>query len=290
VKNKLNRRHTLSKIKSKYLPKITDVNNNALKEIEQIICSILNKDRSWLILNQDHYIPNSHELKKIESELKKLTKGMPLAHSTKMVEFYNLNIAVNKNVLIPRAETEEFIIKFTQSDIKSFKSIIDIGSGSGAIALAAKNGNKSIEVIASDIDRKALKLIAVNALNNKINIKIIKSNLIKNKELLYLIGRDLNTAVIANLPYLDKNKIAGVYKKRLNFEPSKALYAKNNGLHLIFELIMALYTNSYFKKEGVNNLYLEHNPEQFELIAKFCKTLGLSCKKYTNYYSILSVR
>lgn len=203
--------------------------------------------------------------------------GEPIAYITGKKEFFGLNFTVNKNVLIPRPETEslvEYAIEgILNAKHRTFNTIIDVGTGSGNIIISiAKNiprriKNK-IDFFAVDISKKTLQVAKINSKNNKVNKKIrfVQSDLLeyffKNKT------KQKNILIVANLPYVS----AAIFKKNRNslkYEPQQAILSRNNGLmHYtkILKQIKLLITDRC-------SLILEISPEQKTEMGRIIKSL-----------------
>ena len=172
--------------------------------------------------------PESEELvkvsKNIEEYYKKLLEGYPIQYLIGYVDFYGYKIYVNENVLIPRYETEYLVQKTINYSKKIFNDkldILDLGTGSGAISIVLGRELNSI-VTGVDISEDALNVAKKNAIENKVSINFIKSNMLDSVEGKYDI-------VVSNPPYIDiDEKIMDSVKK---YEPHLALYAKDNGLY-----------------------------------------------------------
>lgn len=167
----------------------------------------------------------------IEEAKEKLKKGIPVQYIVGSVDFYGFNIKVNKNVLIPRFETEELVEKTIKYLNKMFNDkkidVVDLGTGSGCIAIALKKLTNSI-VDAVDISFDALEVAKENASLNKENINFYNGNMLEPLNKKY----DL---IISNPPYIAYDEeIMDIVK---NNEPNIALYAKDDGLFFYKEII-----------------------------------------------------
>ena len=152
----------------------------------------------------------------IEDAIVELNKGIPVQYIVGNVEFYNTIINVNKNVLIPRFETEELVDKTINYIKKYFKDkvdILDLGTGSGCIAISlAKNTNSNVDAV--DISDDALELAKGNAKLNNVNINFIKQDMAIPNNKLY-------DVIISNPPYLrDESEVEEIVR---NNEPDLAL-------------------------------------------------------------------
>ena len=196
--------------------KIKEVLNDNQKKLA--LAQVLNISIPNLIINKEKDLTKQEEkaYKKIE---KKLNKHIPIQQALKKAYFYNREFYINKNVLIPRPETEELVnqtIKLINKEKNQIK-ILDIGTGSGVIAITLEKELKNAKITATEISKKAL------------NIKFIKTNL-------YQGIKDKFDVIISNPPYIDK-KSKTVEKQVKQNEPHLALFAKENGLFYYKEII-----------------------------------------------------
>ena len=189
--------------------------------------------------------------------------------SKNKANFYGFDFYVDKNVLTPRPETEQLIDEVlklcgqpilpgvkpekAQLDPKNL-TILDVGTGSGCIAITLKKKLPEVKVYASDISEKALKIAQKNAKNLSASITTIISHLLKKVN----IAPDL---IVANLPYVDKNW-DWLDRESLKQDPDIALYAEDGGLALIKELLDTA-TSNY--------LILEADPSQHQTIINYAK-------------------
>jgi release factor glutamine methyltransferase len=252
-------------------------------------------DKSFLYTHPEFELTKS-QIAKYKKYISRRAKSEPVAYILAHKEFFGLDFFVNKNVLIPRPETEmmveECLTRLRPINTKSHSTkldyggqasilLIDIGTGSGCIPIAIlKNLPVSdigfpISVIATDISEKALAVAKKNALLHGVykKIKFIKSDLLSfcshNNETIRQ-WNNTNIIITANLPYLPEK----IYKENyanLKFEPRKALVAKNNGLAL-YEKLLKQINQSQFK---IYNLYftllLEILPFQKPALQKIIK-------------------
>ena len=160
----------------------------------------------------------------LSDAFKRLDKGEPVQYIVGNVNFYGYELDVNKNVLIPRRETEELVEEvIKRSQEFNNPTIIDVGTGSGAIAISLSRELNS-HIYASDISKKALEVAFKNAIKTEANVTFLEGDM-----LMPYIKKDIKVDIIvSNPPYIKENEtIEDVVK---NNEPSLALYAKNNGL------------------------------------------------------------
>lgn len=167
-----------------------------------------------------------------EEVIKRLEKGEPIQYILGEVNFYGYPIKVSRHVLIPRFETELLVEKTLNKINKYFKNenidILDMGTGSGCIAISLKHNLPSSNIFALDISKEALSIAKKNALDNKTNITFIESDMTTYKDKLY-------DVIISNPPYISYEE--PIMKLVKNNEPHLALYAKDNGLYFYKKII-----------------------------------------------------
>ena len=165
----------------------------------------------------------------IEEAIKQLNKGIPVQYIVGNVDFYGYEFKVNKNVLIPRFETEELVNR-TINYIKQYipnPKIVDLGTGSGCIAITlSKELNVSVDAV--DISDKALEVAKQNNEMNKSKVTFYQGNMLEPLNKKY-------NVIISNPPYISRNEeIQDLVK---NNEPELALYADNDGLYYYEEIL-----------------------------------------------------
>ena len=234
-------------------------------DAEVLLAYVMKKPKSYLMANLDKKLTPAQSVK-FKKMVEKRKKGTPVAYLTKHREFYGLEFYVDENVLIPRPDTEiliEEVIKkarfLNQSmDKNETLTIVDIGTGSGCIAITLAKYLPYAKIIATDISEPALKVAQKNARTHKVlkKINFRKGNLLKpvsKKE-------DIDI-IVANLPYLNKKELVNVPK-----EPKLALYGGKMGLELLDELFIQL-----TELEKTPTIILEIAPQQFKAIDYFAE-------------------
>lgn len=157
-------------------------------------------------------------------EQKLLDQNWPIQKIIGYVDLANVRIDVSNNILIPRYETEE-LIYYALEQIKqnsNITKVLDLCSGSGFIGLALKKNNPNLTITCADISQEAVASSHKNSLLNKLNIKIVQSDLFENID-------DKYDLIISNPPYIShKEKLDNSV---LDFEPHIALFAPDDGLY-----------------------------------------------------------
>lgn len=165
------------------------------------------------------YLPKD----KLEAGLKELKEGKPVQYIVGNVDFYDVNLLVNENVLIPRFETETLVEKTINyaKELTELLDILDIGTGSGAIAITLAK-HLSCHVLATDISEEALEIAKINSKRNNVQIEFKQSDILKNVQGKFDI-------IISNPPYIAKDEVIDPLVK--DNEPHLALYAEEDGLY-----------------------------------------------------------
>ena len=211
---------------------------------------------------------HNHELKQIDSEkiqkyLEELLQHKPVQYVLNEAWFYKRKFFVNENVLIPRPETEElveWIINNERSlvpDVRSSKNlqIIDVGTGSGCIAIALKKELKNTIITAIDLSEKALFVAKENS--KKLNAEIIfkQIDFLNSEESDSLLKYDI---IVSNLPYIPIAEKEILAKNVSDFEPEVALFVDNNNPYIFYEKI-SKFAKSHLKENG--KIYVEVHEE-----------------------------
>jgi release factor glutamine methyltransferase len=198
-------------------------------DAEVLLCSAAGFTKENFVAQRNSEL-SPQKLGKFQDMVKSRKKGMPVAYLTGEKEFYNLKFKVNKNVLIPRPETETLVERLC-FEMKGRHNLrfLDIGTGSGCIIISlAKNLSNANHYYGSDESARALGVAEENAANHKVKVNFIRSDLTRTTGLDYDI-------VIANLPYL-----SALEDPSTEFEPAQALLAKKGGLDLYERLFKEL--------------------------------------------------
>ena len=187
----------------------------------------------------------------------RLLKGEPWEYICGKTEFRGYDFQVNSDVLIPRIETEQ-IVDIAKNNLAGIKNIVDIGTGSGCIAISlAKEIETDIPIYAIDISQKALQIAQKNAKLNSVENKII----FKNNNLLDGLEFSSPTLYIANLPYIPTDMYDKLDRSVHEFEPKLALEAGDDGLKYYKEIFKQI-------PSGNNILIIEIEPSTLEDIQK----------------------
>lgn len=209
-----------------------------------------------------------------KSSLEALKENKPIQYVIGNVNFYGLKFIVNKNVLIPRFETEELVeqvVEYTKDLNKDKIKILDLGCGSGAIGLTLKSILKNSEVTLTDISKEALEVAKLNANNLNLDVTFIESDWFSNIKL------EKYDIIVSNPPYIRTDEeIEEIVK---NNEPSLALYGGVDGLDCYRKILANI-------KPYLNNKFLiafeigeSQKEEIYDIVNKYLKDIEITCKK-----------
>ena len=232
---------------------------------ELLLSSTLKIDRSDLILNLEKKIKNN-ETRNFFGAIARRKKNEPIAYITGYKDFWKNKFKVNKNVLIPRPDSETLVEQvLNEISINSRKKILDIGTGSGCIIISILNERKKCTGVGIDIAKNAIKLAKYNAkiphLKNRIkffNTDIDNFNL------------DKYDFIVSNPPYIKLNEISGLDKDIRYYEPKIALSGGIDGLSTI-RLVVSK-SSKLLKKSG--KLFLEIGSTQAREVLKILQLYG----------------
>lgn len=212
---------------------------------------VFNSPLPLLTIDKNIKITPSQEVK-IQEIVKRLQSFEPIQYILGKSEFYGLTFSLNNNTLIPRPETEELVELIISENADKKNCILDIGTGSGAIAIALKKHLPTSSVEAWDISKGALELAKKNALANRVSVDF------KEVDILSEYPKDKNyTIVVSNPPYVLDSEKDGMSMNVLNYEPHSALFVPNE-TPLLFYTRIADISKEIFNING-GFLYFEIN-------------------------------
>lgn len=236
-----------------------------------LLSFILNKPKEYLVVNQDEEL-TSEEEKIFENLICRLISGEPIQYITGKQEFMGMEFSVNRNVLIPRPDTE-ILVEEVIEIIKKTNStrILDLCTGSGAIAISVAKNIQEIEILATDISKEAIKVARDNSIKNNTNNKVI----FLESDIFSRINEKFNI-IVSNPPYIEKEEI-----KKLDIEvqqePILALDGGIDGLDFYRKVITE--SPNYLEPEGYLCLEIGYNQKE-NVVSLLEKS-----KQYKNIYS-----
>ena len=235
---------------------------------------VLNKSRQYVIVNDMEQLDKAKEKQYLE-EIKILKKGVPIEHITHQKEFMKLSFFVDKNVLIPRQDTEILVEEVINIAKKiNAKKILDLCTGSGAIAVSLAKYLPQTEITAIDISNDALKIAKKNAISNNVQnqITFISSDMFTN------LSEEKFDIIVSNPPYIKTNVIKNLDIQVQN-EPYIALDGGKDGLDFYKKIINESY--QYLKYSGYLCLEIgfDQKIDVIELIENTERFTGTYSKK-----------
>lgn len=264
------------RLKPKHITCAADKNLGRL-EAEILLAFTLKKPKEWLLAHPDYALrPTSYAL--FQRLIRRREKHMPIAYITGEKAFYGLPFKVTQDVLIPRPETEMLV----ELALRDSRLIWDVGTGSGAVAIAIAKRLPGARVLATDVSRGALAIAKRNArLNGVKNVTFLKANLLDATMRRTTHDARLSTPliIVANLPYLptsDKKKLTTDVVK---YEPTGALFAGKTGMELNEKLLRQLAAFSALGGPAsggdirFTSAFLEFDPPQSQKLRAIAKEL-----------------
>lgn len=241
-----------------------------IEAFAQIICRhLFGLSRFECMLRNNAPIPekSQHQIYNIIQELKGFK---PIQYILGETEFFGLRFFVDEAVLIPRPETEElveWVIRDQQS--KGDISILDIGTGSGCIAVTLARKLPNATVSAIDVSLEALTVAEKNAIENKVNIAFYPLDIINEKQAV----SSAYDVIVSNPPYVTFEQKERMSVNVLNYEPHLALFASGQNPFVFYEVISEI-AHTQLKPGGA--IYFEINEEHPGQTAKIIESYGFS--------------
>lgn len=247
----------------------------------------LEMSRLQVALQRDKEISDA-DLAKFQSAKQRLLKHEPIQHILGETDFFGLKFLVSKDVLVPRPETEElvqWILDDLDSENKQIK-LLDIGTGSGCIAISLAKSLPEAEILAMDISAKALEIAKLNAAKNKVVINFAEKDVLKLEKL----EQDFNL-IVSNPPYVRELEKDDMHPNVIDYEPETALYVKDDDPLIFYRKITGLAQKALVPG---GEIYLEINqylgPETEKLLQDYGFKTELRKDIYGNFRMLKGVK
>ena len=231
--------------------KIKQYRTQFIKELSSLYDAYEAESFFYLVLENKHKLRQidlalNHELTFSDADLavwstflKQLKKEVPVQYLLGKTNFYGLDFEVNENVLIPRPETEELVEWIINENSKADKSkkikVLDIGTGSGCIAISLAKNLPNAEVYGIDVSKKAIETAKRNAINNNVDVTFMFLDILETEEL--KCNFDI---IVSNPPYVRNLEKAEIKKNVLDYEPHLALFVDDNDALIFYRKIATL--------------------------------------------------
>lgn len=239
-----------------------------LLDAEILLSFVLQKDRSFLLSHPEKDLTEA-ELNQFNQLLEERKRGKPIAYLTHEKEFFGRSFFVDERVLIPRPETEEMVedaLEFLKKN-PELKTVIDLGTGSGAIALTMALELPDHEIIGLEISEEALEVARMNHKQYPCkNLQLLQSDLF---EKLPTTCYQLPTTILANLPYIGTDTNHFISEETEAYEPHLALFGGSDGL----ELYRRTWQQIKDRNLNIAALFMEIGFSQAEAITKEAKVV-----------------
>lgn len=240
-------------------------------EAKAMVRLIFHHLKGWsatdIIVNGDRQVsPYIHSL--IERIMKRILNGEPIQYVLGDVRFYGMDFKVNRNVLIPRPETEELVDMIVKENGSSDLRVLDIGTGSGAIAIALSRNLRFPRVTAIDISAEALEVAGENARRLHADIFLREKDIFT-----YMPPEDSYDIIVSNPPYIPEEEKSGMERNVLDYEPALALFVPDSEPLLYYNRISEV---SIRALAPGGKLYLEINPRFADALCEMLQKTGLA--------------
>ncbi|QMU61538.1 MAG: peptide chain release factor N(5)-glutamine methyltransferase [Gammaproteobacteria bacterium] len=236
---------------------LSTISDSAKLDAQLLLCHVCKIKQTKIIAHPEQAL-NEQQLEIFTSTLNRRAKGEPLAYITGTKEFWSLELMVNEQVLIPRPDTE-LLVELALKEISNIDTprILELGTGSGAIAVALAKERENCDITATDISLPALELAKLNAKQHQADITFIHSDWYKS------VPEKKYDVVISNPPYISISDTE-LDQFVSQYEPKQALLSEKNGLHALTEIIKN--TPNYLLRTG--SLIVEHGFQQADLVSE----------------------
>jgi release factor glutamine methyltransferase len=209
--------------------------STARQDAELLLRRVVARDRAWVIAHPDDELM-PEQARQFESWIARRERNEPIQYITGEAEFYGLPFRVTPDVLIPRPETEHLVEKvLSLAGLFTAPRIVDVGAGSGAIAIALAHALPRACITATDISSRALAIAEQNAKRNSVALCFIEG------DLLAPVANERFEFVVSNPPYVPEIDRAALSVEVRDYEPALALFAGDDGLEVYRRLIPAAF-------------------------------------------------
>lgn len=256
---------TFGELVTQAATQLSEVVDSPRLEAEILLAGVLDKDRTYIIAHPDYVLDDSQS-NEYRARLSSRLRGEPYAYVVKQQEFWSIPLKVTRDVLIPRPDTEVLVEQvLAYAPVNQKVSVLDLGTGSGAIAIALLASNGDFVVTAVDQSAAALSLAKTNASQYGLDIQFICSDWFSK-----LSGQKFDV-IVSNPPYIaaaDPHLEQG----DLRFEPKAALVSGDDGLDDLRAIIQQ--APAYLNAEG--RLFVEHGYDQAAAVAELFQQSGFA--------------
>ncbi len=249
-------------------------------EIDSLIDIIMDHavklKKTDLLINREQTITHQ-QLKKIENITKQLKKQKPIQQILGETEFYNITLKIEPHILIPRQETEELVDWIIKDSAHQRIKILDVGTGSGCIAIALAKNLPLASVTALDYKQKIIDTARKNAQLNDVNIRFICSDILNEA-----LPDETYDLIVSNPPYVRSSEKKYMKRNVLDFEPNESLFVKDHDPLIFYRKIIQLVRENLTNKGFVYFEINENLGEEMVRLMKEHKLRNICLKKDLN--------
>jgi len=259
----------------------------ARQDAETLLLHVLGKDKAWLIAHAEEELSGDQAALYAEL-LERRFQGEPIQYITGEAEFYGLPFHVTRDVLIPRPETEHLVEKALElASNFTVPRIVDVGTGSGAIAMALAHKLPDARITAIDLSTAALAIATENAKRNSVALRFLLG------DLLAPVASEQFEFVVSNPPYVPSADRSTLSVEVRDYEPEMALFAGDDGLEIYRRLIPAAFDAlipggyvvleiGYGQSHAITELLARPGFEQIEFVPDLQGIPRVACARRTS--------
>ncbi|HNY76058.1 MAG TPA: peptide chain release factor N(5)-glutamine methyltransferase, partial [Bacteroidales bacterium] len=247
--------------------------------VRDLLIYILDISKIEYLCLASNYTLTTDELLKLKDVIKQLKDEKPIQYILGEADFLDFKFQVNENILIPRPETEQLVLlakKFLDANSYIPNTILDIGTGSGCIAIAMKKLFPQSNVIGIDLSQSAIDLAEKNARKYELNVEFYQLDILKDDFNLY--NYDV---LISNPPYVLECEKDEMNDNVTKWEPHSALFVPNEDPLIFYKKII----NEFFRNRKSKFAFFEINPLSYQLLVDFLNTFSSLSYSFFNDYN-----
>ncbi len=247
--------------------------------VRDLLIYILDISKIEYLCLTSNYTLTTDELLKFEDVINQLKDEKPIQYILGEADFLDFKFQVNENILIPRPETEQLVLlakKFLDANSYIPNTILDIGTGSGCIAIAMKKLFPQSNVIGIDLSQSAIDLAENNAMRYELNVEFYQLDILKDDFNLY--NYDV---LISNPPYVLEYEKDEMNDNVTKWEPHSALFVPNEDPLIFYKKII----NEFFRNRKSKFAFFEINQLSYQLLVDFLNTFSSLSYSFFNDYN-----
>ena len=230
----------------------------------------------WRMIREDLILAEDIPVDAVDIDkiCRDLIKGRPIQHITGKQHFYHHVFFVNEHVLIPRPETEELVDWVLENELNRPLRVLDIGCGSGCIAISLKAQRTQWQIMGMDISTEALMVTRRNAREIGVDIQLVQDDILE-------LDADRYQAfdvIVSNPPYISKREFDKLDKTVRDYEPGQALFVQNQDSLHFYKKIIQLSVDGLLKKSGL--IYFECSEYSVRELLHYCNNTYKECITY----------